>query len=845
MWWLGHAGNDHPQAIAELLKAWWGGKPERAKRLLHWFRFVSADKAHDELIDLCEELILSNPDDLLHYRNDDLASMLLHSWSKSSPEHCGRILHALFDTWFALDKEENPFINNDFGHLIEHSLKEVADKTPIAILYGTTDALITAINMAVDSEESIHYWQFNHRSYSGHHFGFDSFLACYRSALKQILQQSPESAIEYLDKLDPFKHQCLMHLHLEAIQVNPSVLAHRLPNLVSHNSVFDAGFDGAYWWSFAYACREAFPFLDREATLTVESAIFGRYPETERGIHLSNQLGTEGDSDPYWTKKAAIRCLNFSGYQQWCILETIGEVLLSPIALSRLQALRRKFPNKKIEQPSNHGAYWVESPIKRPQCEKMSDENWLAAIKRYNNDAERSRGPGFLNGGCEQLAQQLQELTKTQSERFAALSIKIPIGAPACYIERILWGLAEAESVSGDSLIQAIKHADHYPTKTFGQSIARIINKHPKIAVDPEIFELMLNLALQGEAEGESINTEYTKRETITIDTLLQSVGGLYLRGINGTRGQMWEALANVLWEIPETAVKIWDALDLALDSEPLVSVRCSMIKTLTPLFNSDKKRFSNSIRKLIVLPRNVIENSDDICLSPLVTHQGIYLFPFIFHWLPELGKELVEQLLGCRDETKQLIGAWLVFCESYRNDNYIAQANSLAALSMQHRRLFADVTADAFSWTGNRHRAETLLKGFFFDEDEEIRKHASDVFRKTDETDIEPYRELIERFLESPAFSGNTYFVLHMLENATSDVLKLVISISERLISDSKYSNQRTVDTHHLESLIKKEYTASESRPEARQRILDVIDDMLINEIYGADDVVAVHDRW
>jgi hypothetical protein len=25
----------------------------------------------------------------------------------------------------------------------------------------------------------------------------------------------------------------------------------------------------------------------------------------------------------------------------------------------------------------------------------------------------------------------------------------------------------------------------------------------------------------------------------------------------------------------------------------------------------------------------------------------------------------------------------------------------------------------------------------------------------------------------------------------------------------------------------------------------LDVIDDMLINEIYGADDAVAAHDRW
>jgi hypothetical protein len=307
----------------------------------------------------------------------------------------------------------------------------------------------------------------------------------------------------------------------------------------------------------------------------------------------------------------------------------------------------------------------------------------------------------------------------------------------------------------------------------------------------------------------------------------------------------MWESLANVLWEIPETSTKIWNVLDLALDSEPLVSVRCSMIKTLTPLFNADKKRFSASIRKLIALIANVTGISDDVRLSPLVTHQGIHLFPYIFNWLPELGKELVGQLLGCSDETKQLIGAWLVFCESYRNDTYIAQVDSLAASSLQHQRLLADVTADAFSWTGNRHRAETLLTGFFFDEDEQTREHAADVFRKASITDIEPYRELIKKFVESPAFPGNTYSVLHMLENATGDVLELVISISERLISNSKHSKQLTVDAYHLESLIKKEYAASEFQPESRRRILDVIDEMLTNEIYGVEDIVATHDRW
>jgi hypothetical protein len=848
LWWLGNIASNHPQAIAELLKTWWDGKPERAKRLLNWFEFISLNKPDDQLIDLCKELILSRPDDLLQYRNYERVSMLLHSWSKNSPEHFGQILHALFDIWFALDPEGNPFVNSDSGQLIEYSLKELANKVPLAILQGATDALIRAIKLETERYEDRKNWLvFNSRCYSGQYSEFDIFLACYRSALKQMLSQSSELATVHLDKLDPFQHECLMHLHLEAIQANPSALAHRLPTLVSHNSIFDAGFEGADWWSFAHACRQAFPVLDMGEKQVVEQVILNRYPEIERSISLWKQIKLDGEFEGYMTKKTVVRCLNLTGYEQWCILETIGENMLSPIALLRLQELRRKFPSVNIEQPTVQGevASFVGSPIKRPHCEKMSDRHWLAAMKRYDNGEERRRDSGFVNGGASELAHQLQELTKIQPERFTALSLKIPVSAPTCYIERILCGLAEAESATDSSLIQAIKHADQHPSKAFGQAIARIIDKYPKIATYPEILDLMLKFALQGEAKGDATNTEYTIRETITINTLLQPGGKLHLRGINGTRGQMWETLANVLWEVPETITKIWDALDLALDVEPLVSVRCSMIKTLTPLFNADKTRFSVSMRKLIVLPNEIDQSNDDICLSPLATHQGIHLFPYIFHWLPELGEELVDQFLESSNETKQLIGAWLVFCESYRNDIYIAKADSLAASSLQHQRLLADVTADAFSWTGDRHRAEILLKGFFFDEDEEIRRHAVDVFRKTGVTDIDPYRELINRFIESPAFPGNTYSVLRMLENATSDVLELVISISERLISDAKHSNQRTGDAHYLESLIKKEYSASDSHPEARRRILDIIDDMLANEIYGIDDIVAAHDRW
>jgi hypothetical protein len=843
-WWFRNIAEEHPKEIADLLRSWWNSKPIRAERLLDWFGFVRLNKVDDQLLDLCIELILAHPSEL--FRNDHTVSMVLHNWGTGSPEQCGRVLHALFEAWFASTSGDSPFAKNNSDCLDEHRLKEISDKMPFAFLYGTTDALIKTIDMEADNVEGNNSWHLlNYRVYSGHHYGFDNFLACYRSALKQAMKENPESAIGFLDKLDPFKHECLMHLHLEMIQANPIMLGHRLPHLVSSANIFDAGFDGANWWSFAHACRETFPVLDMAEKQAVERVILNCYPEIEHSKYLRKQIGTEGESEPFWTKRSVIWWLNRTGYEQWCILETIGTNSLTQSGQTRLQALQRKFPHQEIEQPRNYGMYRIGSPIKRPQCEKMSDKHWLAAIKRYDNDKERRRGPGFVDGGASDLGHLLQELTKIQPDSFAALSLKIPDNAPTCYIEQILWGLAEAETVTDASLTHAIKRAYHHPSKDFGCAIARVIDKHPRAVADPEVLELMLKLALHGKAEGESIDIEYTEREIITIDTLVQTGGGLCLRGINGTRGRMWETLATSAWEIPGATPKIWDALDLALDVEPLVSVRCNMMKVMTPLFNKDKTRFSISIRKLITLPNAVTTTSKDRHLSPLVTHQGLYLFPYILHWLPELGKELLNRLLECGDETKQLIGAWLVFGESYRNEAYVMKADQLAAVSLEHQRLLADVTADAFSWTDNRPRAERLLKDYFFNEDEQIRKHASDVFNKTDIRDISLYRDLTVRFIESPAFSGNVHRVLRMLEDATGDVLELVILISERLIRDAKLVSQRNGNGHYLESLIKKEYAASDSRPDARRRILDVIDDMLANEIYGADDIVEAHDRW
>ncbi|MBW2662939.1 MAG: hypothetical protein JRD93_13335 [Deltaproteobacteria bacterium] len=410
--------------------------------------------------------------------------------------------------------------------------------------------------------------------------------------------------------------------------------------------------------------------------------------------------------------------------------------------------------------------------------------------------------------------------------------------------------MAETEASSDESLAQAEKRAHQHPEKPFGSDIARLMEKHPHIAGDSEILEILIWYALNGEAdESEDLDGKNIERETITIDSLIQRGGSLHIRGINGARGRAWEALGSVLWQVPEAENRVWETIEIALEKEALISVRCCMMKPLTPLFNVNKERFSDLIRRLIILPDSTPHQYDALRLSPLITHTGIYLFRFIFQWLPELADELVIELLESGDETKELIGAWLVFCESFRNDAYIDKADNLVPASVDHRRLLAAVTSDAINWAENRHRGEALLKEFFFDEDEQVRNKAAYAFRSVQAGEVESFRELAAVFLKSPAFTNNGFAVLHMLEDATCDVLDLVIDATQQVITDitekGDQQGRRGTDVYQLQDLLKREYTSSESNTEARKKILDIIDLMLSREIYGVDSIVTTHDRW
>ena len=95
-------------------------------------------------------------------------------------------------------------------------------------------------------------------------------------------------------------------------------------------------------------------------------------------------------------------------------------------AQARYAELERKF-GEVVFAPRGIQGGVVGSPIEETAAEKMTDEQWLKAIKKYNSEREPF-GEDFLKGGALELARVLQNRVQEETERYAHLSLKFSAG---------------------------------------------------------------------------------------------------------------------------------------------------------------------------------------------------------------------------------------------------------------------------------------------------------------------------------------------------------------------------------------------------------------------------------
>ena len=839
---LRNAGASFPGDVADILRAWWSEDLDRGKELLQWFAWLGEIRPTPKLLALNLDVIRSKPPGLFdNGRQFDRLS--LASWIKNDPEAAGEVLRVWFETWFEVFPDDHPFKRDQQSDTDSYWLNELRKKSPTALLDAAVPTFVETIRRINRSYEGQRrtdgtwYWRFE-----GEIHGADSFLAFLRAALVDVAKEEPEKAGNYLQRIDPTSHPAALYLHLETIAANGMALREMLLGLLSGSEIFDAGPNAARWLSFARAAKSTLPHLRQEQKATIEDRILSHWDELNFAKKAAHELADGQPDDRAERRQEVIQYLNNNGYEQWCILKTIGHAFLSARAKNRLVILARKFEGELVAEPSNVKGGLVPPPIGTEHAKFMTDRQWLKAIQTYKDDREtlRKGGRWVHHTGASGLAQVLQERTKENPDRFVNLLYRLPADTTHKYPEGILFGLAESQA-SLETLLRAVQYAHSRLNRPFGNGICRILETHPQLANDDQAFEALVWYVEHGNAltEGET-EEKRIEQDVVSIGHLMQRGGALQIRGSYGDRGAAAEALGAVIWECPSRLEAAIDVLKRRVMDEPLLSIRCCLTRPIYSVLRSDNKRASDLLRRLVV-------RSEGRELIPLTTYHGVHALLYILHGIPDIGRELLDLLLESDNENERLIGAFHLFREAFYDLDLAQRADALISVDDAHRKLAADAAANHLPHAEYRSRAELQLGGFFDDQVKEIRAEAADCFRNLKSGDLDSYRPLLRRFVQSKAFETENFSFFFFLKEARDQTFEEVVLASERLIKlieDDARQGGSSLDLHYLDDLIVREYTAVADRPQLRHRLLDVIDRMLFLGLYGTDRIIQEHER-
>ena len=226
------------------------------------------------------------------------------------------------------------------------------------------------------------------------------------------------------------------------------------------------------------------------------------------------------------------------GRSRFDLLSAFPPELRSDRANFHYRELERKF-DAPTGEPKTITGGTVGPPIPRQATERMTDDQWLRAITKYQSEFPTHTAGALLKGGAVELSRELGARTKEDPDRFARLALRIPAAAHPAYIEEILRAL-EKTPTTCELKISVCEKALAQSRESSGGVIADVIG-----SLEEPLSDSAIGMLTWLATEHGSPAVRKGGDETDGIDGL--AVKDLYTQGINTTRGRAAQALHNLI----------------------------------------------------------------------------------------------------------------------------------------------------------------------------------------------------------------------------------------------------------------------------------------------------------
>ena len=500
----------------------------------------------------------------------------------------------------------------------------------------------------------------------------------------------------------------------------------------------------------------------------------------------------------------------------------------SRVAKRRHGELARRFPDIDLEMPSpgNRGGF-VSSPIPEKAAKKMSDDQWLSAMRTY---PESMPSPGtkpgdILKGGSSELSRQLEAETKQDKSRFAALALRMEADINLIYFNAILRGLVASDESQNN---QATEKTKIQPVETsaaaevvrhvyglFGTKAGVWISHAIEHLAERELPSDLLDIVAIIARDAPDPEREVWQRRGASGRVFYD--GDPLSRGINTARGGAAHAIACLLFSDDHRFDRLRPAVESVV-SDSSLAVRACAIECVLAMLN-----FKRELAVELFL-RSVHEANP--ILGTIFVERFLYYAVFSHY---EALRTLLLKMLESSDEDVRQTAAQQIAVGSFCSDEAIVDLRGVLTGDEVCRAAVARVDAENLHLQECAALSRARLKRFFSDAAAKVHKEAARCFMLITDEQLCQELELINAFIQSPAFESNVNMLLTQLEKSVARLPDVVCRVPERAVElhRSASNNKARWWTSKIATLVLRFYEQTTDAA-IKERCLDVIDNMI-----------------
>ena len=515
------------------------------------------------------------------------------------------------------------------------------------------------------------------------------------------------------------------------------------------------------------------------------------------------------------------------GRARFALLSAIPAELRGSGARAHAQELTRKFGEPEAEPRGVTGG-WVTSPIEGSAADKMTDDQWLRAVRKYDSDGLWLRSDDGLRGGATELARNLGARVKEAPERFARLSLSFPADTNPVYLEEILRVLNDT-GAGYDLKLQVCRKAFADARGPCGAVIADLLG-----AAEDRLPDDAVRMLHWIATEHDDPATDAWKEDAGGGQTYYN--GDIHTSGINTARGRAAEAIQKLILTDATYVERFRPTLERMIGDRSASVLSC-VAGTLRAVIYHDP-----ALGMALFQRMNLAE--DRLLATP---HVYEFIRGSLRYSFGDL-RPIVERMFRSSEPEICEAGARLASIAALGDKSAADLADEALRSGARHRLGVAQVASGNIAVPGCRAWSEAKLIALFNDADADVRREAASCFRHLPDETIDTCDDLVAAFCNSWAFKENSWSLLHVLEHALGRLPGTTCVVCEKFFdrfADEAQDAQtgRYGHTHTVAKLVFRTYQQHQN-DEWTSRSLDLIDRFCLEGIPGAGDEFEQFER-